>query len=135
MLKAVAVSEGKKAETEEGVKILRDFWSKRLDIDKNSIALLDGSGLSPENKMTTLTMVRILQSVQKEKWFNKYFESFPEYNGMRMKSGTMRNVLGYAGYHQSRSGKRYVFSFIVNNHNGSTPGIRAKMFKVLDELK
>jgi D-alanyl-D-alanine carboxypeptidase/D-alanyl-D-alanine-endopeptidase (penicillin-binding protein 4) len=52
-----------------------------------------------------------------------------------MKSGSIRNVLAYTGYHKSSTGKSYVFSFITNNYNGSTSAIKQKMFKVLDELK
>lgn len=135
MLKTIASVNKEKATTEKGVAILQDYWSKRLNLDKNSMAILDGSGLSPENKITTSAMVSILHSIGNEKWFSSYFNSFPEFNGMKMKSGTLRNVLAYAGYHQSKGGPKYVFSFIVNNYNGSANGVRQKMFKVLDELK
>lgn len=135
LLKTIAFVNKEKATTEKGVALMQDYWSKKLNIDKNSIAILDGSGLSPENKITTSVMANILYSVSNEKWFNSYFNSFPEFNGIKMKSGTLRNVLAYAGYHQSKGGQKYVFSFIINNYNGGTNSVRQKMFKVLDELK
>jgi serine-type D-Ala-D-Ala carboxypeptidase/endopeptidase (penicillin-binding protein 4) len=135
MLKTIAFATKEKATTEKGVAVLQDYWSRKLNLDKSSIAILDGSGLSPENKITTSAMVNILYSVSNEKWFNSYFNSFPEFNGIKMKSGTLRNVLAYAGYHQSKGGQKYVFSFIINNYNGGTNSVRQKMFKVLDELK
>jgi len=53
---------------------------------------------------------------------------------MKMKSGSIRNVLTYAGY-QTHNGRELCFSIMVNNYNGSSRAIKEKMFKVLDELK
>jgi D-alanyl-D-alanine carboxypeptidase/D-alanyl-D-alanine-endopeptidase (penicillin-binding protein 4) len=54
---------------------------------------------------------------------------------MKMKSGTIRDVKGFAGYHTSKKGIEYVFSFLVNNYNGSATTLVKKMYTVLDELK
>jgi D-alanyl-D-alanine carboxypeptidase/D-alanyl-D-alanine-endopeptidase (penicillin-binding protein 4) len=54
---------------------------------------------------------------------------------MKMKSGTIRDVKGFCGYHQSRDGREYVFSFLVNNYNGSTAALVTKMYRVLNVLK
>lgn len=51
-----------------------------------------------------------------------------------MKSGTINNVKAFAGYHTSASGD-YIFSFIVNNYNGSSATLVQKMYKVLNVLK
>ena len=53
---------------------------------------------------------------------------------MKMKSGTIRNVKGFTGYHTA-GGKTYIFSFLVNNYNGSTTALVRKMYTVLDVLK
>jgi len=54
---------------------------------------------------------------------------------MKMKTGTIRNVKGFCGYHRSADGKEYIFSFLVNNYNGSAGAVVQKMYKVLDVLK
>jgi D-alanyl-D-alanine carboxypeptidase/D-alanyl-D-alanine-endopeptidase (penicillin-binding protein 4) len=54
---------------------------------------------------------------------------------MKMKSGTIGNVKGFAGYHTSKEGVTYIYSFLVNNYNGSAPALVQKMYKVLDHLK
>jgi D-alanyl-D-alanine carboxypeptidase/D-alanyl-D-alanine-endopeptidase (penicillin-binding protein 4) len=59
----------------------------------------------------------------------------PEYNGMTMKSGTIKDVKGFCGYHKSKDGTEYIFSFLVNNYNGSTGQLVNKIYKVLDALK
>jgi len=112
---------------------LQDFWKQR-NIDPNSLNVFDGSGLSPADRVTTRTMATILLSATKESWYHDFYESLPIYNDMHMKSGSINNVLNYAGY-QTHDGKQLCFSIMVNNYNGSGKDIKAKIFKVLDELK
>jgi D-alanyl-D-alanine carboxypeptidase/D-alanyl-D-alanine-endopeptidase (penicillin-binding protein 4) len=54
---------------------------------------------------------------------------------MKMKSGTINDVKAFCGYQKSKDGNEYIFSFLVNNYNGSTSGLVNKMYKVLDVLK
>ena len=96
--------------------------------------IADGCGLSPADKITTATIASLLQSARKEPWYNDFYESLPIYNDMHMKSGSIHNVQAYAGYH-TKNGRQLCFSIIVSNYNGSTRGIKDKMFRVLDELK
>jgi len=133
LLKTIAWKGGKLPSTANGVSALQDFWKQR-GIDTNSLNVFDGSGLSPADRVTTHTMATILQSATKEAWFNDFFESLPVYNDMHMKSGSIINVLNYAGY-QTHNGRQLCFSIMVNNYNGSTKAIKEKIFRVLDELK
>jgi len=113
--------------------VTRNYW-KAHGIDINSLNIVDGSGLSPGNRVTTMTMARILQTAKKETWFADFYESLPLYNNMHMKSGTINNTLAYAGY-QTYNGRELCFSIIVNNYNGPSSSIKQKMFRVLDEMK
>ena len=135
LLKALALDAGKPAETQAGVEVLKNFWKNKLAIDPNSLNISDGSGLSPANRVTTLSMAKILQSLKKETWFAAYHESLPTYNGMKMKSGSIADVLAYAGYQRTAAGKELVFSFMVNNYHGNTPLAKKKMYVLLDQLK
>ena len=54
---------------------------------------------------------------------------------MKIKSGTIHDVKGFCGYHKAKNGKEYIFSFLVNNYNGSAGDLVKKMYKVLDNLK
>ncbi|AMR34511.1 D-alanyl-D-alanine carboxypeptidase [Mucilaginibacter sp. PAMC 26640] len=135
LLLAVIPSPGMLATTTtNGVKTLQDFWVKKAGIDKNTLNVFDGSGLSPENRVTTLTMARIMQSAAKETWYKDFYESLPVYNDMRMKSGSINSAQAYTGY-QTYQGRNLCFAIIVNNYNGTGRGIREKMFKVLNEMK
>ncbi len=133
LLVTIAANNKKQPVTGNGVDAIKEFWEQR-GIDKKSMNIFDGSGLSPQDRITTFTMARILQSTKKEKWFGDFYDSLPVYNDMHMKSGSINSVQAYAGF-QTSHGRELCFSIMVNNYNGPGSGIRAKMFKVLDELK
>lgn len=115
-----------------GVAYLKDFW-KSKGINGNMINFADGSGLSPQNYVSAKAEVQALLYAQKQSWFEAYFDGFPiQDNGMKMKSGTMRDTKSYAGYHTSKDGKKYVFSIIINNYQGSGS---TEMQKILNVLK
>jgi len=133
LLKTIAWKAGKEPSTENGVEVEQDFWKAR-GIDPHSLNIVDGSGLSPGDRVTTHTLAAILQSAKKETWFPDFYESLPTYNNMKMKSGSIMNVLTYAGY-QTHDGRELCFSIMVNNYNGSSRAVKEKMFRVLDELK
>jgi D-alanyl-D-alanine carboxypeptidase/D-alanyl-D-alanine-endopeptidase (penicillin-binding protein 4) len=121
-------------ETGKGVFITKNFW-KEKGIPSTELNIVDGSGLSPLNRVTTHAQVMVLKYAKNQSWFNGYYEAFPEYNGMKMKSGTINGVKGFCGYQKSKDGNEYIFSFLVNNYNGSSSSLVQKMYKVLDELK
>lgn len=135
LVKTIAWKQGKEVTTPEGVSVIKDFWNKKLGIDKNAMNIYDGSGLSPANRITTMSMAQILQSLKKEPWFQLYYESIPVYNNMRVKSGSIGDVIAYAGYQTSANGTPLVFSIMMNNYSGSSSAARQKLFNVLDVLK
>ena len=97
--------------------------------------MVDGSGLLPLNRVTTMAQVKVLQYAREQTWFDGFYDGIPVFNGMKMKSGTIAGVKGFCGYHKARDGKEYIYSFIVNNYNGSSSSLVQKMYKVLDVLK
>jgi D-alanyl-D-alanine carboxypeptidase/D-alanyl-D-alanine-endopeptidase (penicillin-binding protein 4) len=120
--------------TDSGIVVVKKFW-KEKGLDENELNIVDGSGLSPLNRVTTHSQVEILKYAKTRDWFPYFFTSLPEYNGMKIKSGTIRGVKGFCGYHKAKNGKEYIFSFLVNNYNGSASSLVNKMYKVLDVLK
>lgn len=135
LLLAIARQQSGKTTTRDGAEILQTFWSEKLALPAGELKIMDGSGLSPENRITTHALARILASVKREPWFASFYESLPTYNGMTMKSGTIGGVLGYAGYQTSRDGTPLVFSLLVNGYNGTATPMRQRMFQLLDVLK
>lgn len=135
LLKAVAIKENQDPATDEISKWEEKYWEGKLGIQPGELRIKDGSGLSPETRVTTLAMTKILNYANTQPWFASFQESLPINNGMKMKSGTIGGVLAYAGYHTSSMGKPLVFSLIINNYTGSAPSMRQKMFKMLNSLK
>lgn len=120
--------------TDKGVEITKNFW-KEKGVAPTELNIVDGSGLSPLNRVTTHAQVTVLKYAKSQSWFSGYYNAFPEYNGMKMKSGTISDVKGFCGYQRSKDGNEYIFSFLVNNYNGSSSSVVQKMYRVLDELK
>ena len=98
------------------------------------INFADGSGLSPQNYVSARAEVQALIYSKKQPWFSQFFEGFPtQGNGMKMKSGTMKDTKSFAGYQTSRDGKKYVFAIIINNYQGNN--ISDALYQVLNNLK
>lgn len=120
--------------TDSGVAIVKDFW-KQKGLDKDELNIKDGSGLSPLNRVTTHAQVEILKYAKTKDWFPYFYDALPEFNGMKIKSGTITDVKGFCGYHKANDGNDFIFSFLVNNYNGSSSVLVNKMYKLLDVLK
>ncbi|HVG13884.1 MAG TPA: D-alanyl-D-alanine carboxypeptidase, partial [Chitinophagaceae bacterium] len=134
LLKTIACGAGGEASPDKAVKIIKDFWGDK-GVNPSELNMVDGSGLSPLNRVTTHAQVTILQYAKKQNWFSHFYNALPEYNGMKMKSGTISGTKGFTGYHTSRTGTEYIFAFLVNNYNGSSGTLVQKMYRVLDQLK
>jgi serine-type D-Ala-D-Ala carboxypeptidase/endopeptidase (penicillin-binding protein 4) len=134
LMKTIAMEKQGYASTDSGVAIVRRFW-KEKGLDPEELNMYDGSGLSPLNRVTTHAQVEILKYAKTKSWFPAFYEALPEYNGMKMKSGTISDVKGYCGYQKAKDGREYIFSFLINNYSGKTGPVVSKMFRVLDEIK
>ncbi|MEO7119848.1 MAG: D-alanyl-D-alanine carboxypeptidase/D-alanyl-D-alanine-endopeptidase [Ginsengibacter sp.] len=120
--------------TDSGVNIIKTFWNKH-GIEPAALNIIDGSGLSPANRVTTSALVQVMQYAKKQDWFPAFYNALPEINGIKMKSGSISDVVSYTGYIKSKQGVNYTFSFIINNYNGDANTIRRKMWALLDFLK
>jgi serine-type D-Ala-D-Ala carboxypeptidase/endopeptidase (penicillin-binding protein 4) len=132
LLKTIAIKAGKAGTTSKGAETEINFWADK-GIDRTALNIVDGSGLSPGDRITTSAIATILFQIQKENWFPDYYKALPEYNGMKIKSGTINDVSAFAGYHTDVNGNKYVVVININNYSGNS--INKKLFKVLDELK
>ena len=118
---------------ENGVKYLKNFWKQR-GIDERMINFVDGSGLSPQNYASARAEVLAMLWAKKQPWFPEYYEGFPvQGNGMRMKSGSIKDCRAFAGFQTSKDGKNYVFSIIMNNYQAAD--LSDALYKVLNNLK
>ncbi len=133
-VKTIAFHQAGYGSADSGISIIREFWKER-GIAKPALKMIDGSGLSPANRVTTHALVTVMQYARKQNWFASFYDALPLQNGIKMKSGYIGGVRSYTGYIRSRSGTEYTFSFIINNFDGSPGAVREKMWKLLDILK
>lgn len=129
LVKTIAFNKAGQGSTQAGMEIIKNFWKER-QVDPNSIHILDGSGLSPTNRVTTRSLVSILQYAHQQHWFKIFYDALPLLNGIKMKSGTMTGVKSFAGYING-----YSFAFIINNYSGTSSSVTEKMYAVLNTLK
>jgi D-alanyl-D-alanine carboxypeptidase/D-alanyl-D-alanine-endopeptidase (penicillin-binding protein 4) len=129
LAKTLGFEKKKEASTEAGVNIIKAFWKDR-GIEPTSVNMKDGSGLSPLNRITAQALAKAMQYARSQTYFNSFYNALPEFNGIKMKSGTIGGVKSFTGY----SGG-YTFAIVATNYNGSTSEIVRKMYKLLDLLK
>jgi serine-type D-Ala-D-Ala carboxypeptidase/endopeptidase (penicillin-binding protein 4) len=129
LLKTLGYEKKNIGSRDSGLSVLKSFW-KSNGIDPLSINVSDGSGLSPQNRVTPAALVKVMQYARSRAWFNSFYNALPEINGIKMKSGTIGGAKSFTGYVSG-----YTFAIVVNNYNGSASDIVRKLYKVLDVLK
>ena len=133
-VKTIAYEKTGFGSTEAGIDIIKDFWSKK-NIEPSALNMIDGSGLSPANRVTTNALVTVMQYARQQNWFASFYHGLPLQNGIKMKSGSIGGVRSYTGYMKTMAGAEYTFAFIINNYDGNAAAVREKMWKLLDILK
>lgn len=135
ILKMIGFISGGKTSTSESATYVKKYWEQQLKIPNSELDLIDGSGLSPQNNVSTSAMNKIMLYAVNRNWFPVFQKSLPTYNQMTMKSGTIGGTLGYTGYHEAKDGKKYTFTILVYNYKSSASNMRQNMFQVLNTLK
>lgn len=120
------------ANTERGAAVVRT-WLANKGIDAPELVIENGSGLSRTERMSVLTMARMLNAVFRGPVMPEFVASLPVagYDGtMRqrlvaqaiagkahIKTGMIQGVRNIAGYVLAASGKRYVVVCMINHAN------------------
>jgi D-alanyl-D-alanine carboxypeptidase/D-alanyl-D-alanine-endopeptidase (penicillin-binding protein 4) len=134
--------------SESSLNQVMNFWEGR--IDTKGLYLKDGSGLSRSNGISATHFCQLLKYMQGSKNFDAFYATLPiagvsgtlsgvckNQSGegrIHAKSGTMTRIKSYAGYVETKSGKRLAFAFIINNFNCSSDAIVERMEKVLNAI-
>lgn len=135
LLKSIALAKTAVGATDSGVAVAKRFYTEKAIASAAELKIVDGSGLSPQNRLTPKSLVNALLYAQQQAWFNVFYQSFPENNNMKLKSGTLSGVKSFAGYHTAADGREYVLAIIVNSYQGATSSLVKKIYKLLDVLK
>jgi D-alanyl-D-alanine carboxypeptidase/D-alanyl-D-alanine-endopeptidase (penicillin-binding protein 4) len=122
------------ATTERGAAVVK-LWLAGKGIDAVDLSIENGSGLSRTERISALTMARMLMNAYQSPVMPEFIASMPlvGYDGtMRqrlngygvaghahIKTGMLNEVRAIAGYVLAASGKRYVVVCIVNHANAA----------------
>lgn len=139
-------------ETKVGIKVLEDFMDK-LQVDRSGMRLVDASGLSHENMITTRVFCDFLSAMSKRTSFPDFYQGFAKAgdsndyghviyfarntdaaNNARVKTGYIGGVRSHTGYVSSKSGRLIAFSCIANNYHCKTKEITDLHEKIVAAL-
>ena len=140
-----------RATPEAGREALRQWLSQRQGESPESlqgVVIDNGSGLSRQTRLSAALLARVLQAAWSSPVMPELMASLPV-NGLdgtlrrsqssagmaHLKTGSLRDVAGVAGYVLGASGKRYVLVAIVNhpNANAARPALDALVQWTIDD--
>ena len=115
-----------------GARAIEDYLREK-GLDASGVHVVDGCGLSRQNRLTADFLCRYLASLCKEPFFDHFLESLSSVGGsgtarnllpalpagvsMQLKTGTMDGVKSYAGYITTADGRRLAFAVIANGYD------------------
>ncbi|MBN2781178.1 MAG: D-alanyl-D-alanine carboxypeptidase/D-alanyl-D-alanine-endopeptidase [Candidatus Marinimicrobia bacterium] len=124
--------------TRAGTELIEDYMDK-LHVEHSGMYLVDASGLSRENMITTKIFCDYLSAMTKRHSFPDFYNTFatagddkdygfvvyfgkntPAANNARVKTGYIGGVRSHTGYVRTRSGRLIAFSCIANNYHCKT---------------
>lgn len=153
ILRGISLSENGYGNTQSSVNSIYKYW-KEKKIDLRGLCMVDGSGLSRMNTITTRQLVEMLRVFSKDPGvFPTFYESLPvagesgtirklahgtsAEGNLHAKSGTMSRVKSYVGYVRTKSGKLLCFALIGNNTQWTEVELKFKferIFELMAEL-
>lgn len=120
--------------TAKGIEAVLDFLKR--DVGVADVELVNGSGLSRENRASAASVVAVLEHMRAHRHAKAFLESLAvagEEPGtlrdrmesvkgrVRAKTGTISGVSALSGYAEAASGETFVFSVLVNGWRDGSP--------------
>lgn len=110
LLRSYAVASGHKGSTEKAASMEKDYWRKHK-APMSGVNIIDGSGLSRQNRVTARFMAHILSERSENPYYASFFPLAGQEGTLRnflvdtplegyvaLKTGSMKGIQCYAGY-------------------------------------
>jgi D-alanyl-D-alanine carboxypeptidase/D-alanyl-D-alanine-endopeptidase (penicillin-binding protein 4) len=147
--KQIGLSKLHRGESESGCRAVLQFW-KSKGISTEGMFLYDGCGVSRYDGITSRQLAEILYYMTTSPCFATFYNSLPlagvsgtlarymkgtkAEGNIRAKTGSISRVKSYAGYVRTVSGKRLIFSILINNFTCSGPEMVKKLEKIMVDM-
>ncbi len=134
------------ATTEAGARAILDFWTTK-GVDTTGMVFYDGNGLSRNNAISPKQLVDALYAMRTSPYFQVFYESLPlagltgtlhkamkgsaAEGRIHAKTGTIGKVKSFAGYVSTVTGRKLIFSLIVNNFDCRVKLMKKKLEAVM----
>lgn len=129
---------GEDGSIEEGARVVR-AQMQRAGMQPQDFFFYDGSGLSPEDRITPRALTALLRYIAEQPWGAEFrttlpiggidgtlsdrFLHGPLHGNVFAKTGTLEEVNALSGYVTAKNGKTLVFSVLCNGHMPQAKGI------------
>lgn len=126
-----------------------DIYFRELGLDPDGVKMVDGSGLSRDNHVTSRFLCQFLAAVARQPYYPDFRGTLglssqtgeakaqprvPKGGRLDMKGGCMTSVRGYAGYFTNADGKEYSFAVISNNYDCSGEEMNLVLKGIIEEI-
>lgn len=138
-----------KGSYENGSKAILNYCAEN-GLSTDGINIIDGSGLSRQNRITCDFLCRFLKHIAKQSIYSDYCKSLaivgesgtaknllpklPSNIAIKIKSGTMDGVKSYAGYITNTKGDLLCFSIIANNFSCPSSQVKLQLEKIMMQM-
>lgn len=128
------------------IEAVLEYWEQR-GLETADVQLMDGSGLSARNLITTRFLVDYLRILTAQMGFRaslpiagesgtlaRRFRNTAAQGRIRAKTGSINKVRSLAGYLETNSGRSLAFAIVINNYRGSSRVPQQLMDELLVQL-
>ena len=120
LLTSAAACFGPPATWEKAAETARLVLTDRAALQPSEFIIVEGSGLSPKNRITPAAMIKLLEA------FKPYAYLLSRKNGIALKSGTLTGVYNYAGYFES-SDRLDPFVMLLNQQRNNRDALLSRL--------
>ena len=131
-----------------GRKFMYDYFNE-LDLNPAGVRIVDGSGISRENRVTAYFVAQFLDVVARQPFFWDFVgtlgisRKMPEYSiipdvpegcSLKIKTGVMPGVRNCVGYFTNEEDEMFSFAILCNDYDGDDDNMNGLIRDVLDEI-
>ena len=131
-----------------GRKFMYEYFQE-LDLDPSQVNMVDGSGLSRDNRVSAYFVCQFLDAVARQPFFLDFAgalgisDKIPEYDimpripdlcSLRIKSGVAPGVRNFVGYFTNENEQVFSFSILCNNYNCDEATIDQLIKGIIEEI-